>query len=361
MPDPNDSAATPGDGDSAGDGLPGFPVPAGGADGGSDVDVASVDSGHAPAAGDDAGPVGGAPPATAAAAPAGGFTFAGKAYKDVAAAEAEFKSLGGRVPGLQKTLAERESALAEREAELQRMHRALSLTQAEREQGKDGKKVEPEPGFADSLLKSGDLDVIAELAETKGMKSALYTLADALEQRVGALVKREVGTVNETVQGITHQDQVKQTISRVVTAARQLSPDYPELAESENPEVQEARQEILAIYKSYPPEFTLHFPGDALRLAVIRYRDTHGTPTWAQPPGSSGSPSAGIVKAAEAAAAAATAPAIDGTATPRPQSAPMTRQQALEKDLDDADRSSRIVSADGFDFGVRRRVAASAA
>jgi len=318
---------------------------------------ASAGSGHAPGAGDDA-TSGQGGQAAAAASPgpaAGAFTFAGRQFPSQAKAEEWAKSHVGRVPDLQRKVATYEQQLATQRDELDRATRALALRHAEGGQGgQSGKDAASGPkSWADELVDSGELEFIADLAETKGLGHAVYALAQQFDKRFqGALKEQLQGAVGP----IQQRREFEEHVGRTLTAVRQLSSDYPELDESnQSPEAAEARDEIIRIWTSLPREFALGDPGEALRYAAFRYRNQHGTPTWAVPPATSGSPSAGVARAAERAGAVPDGAVLDGSGTPRqrPNGKPATRAEAFEKDLEDASRS-RIAAPDGFDLGFRR-------
>jgi hypothetical protein len=315
-------------------------------DGGVGVDGASVDSGHAPAVdGDAASATKRQGAAAASPATTDGLTFT-RRFKTAEELRA-FETDAGRVRQLQSNFAKQEKRLAEFEAlktEHDRALRLLTLQQAERGQGGaagSGAPAKAEPkSWAEEINESGDLKFVADQMRDASVEHGLYALVDLLEKRTGARVDR---ALSETVQPLQQKTEFNGHLSRVMTAVKTLSKDFPELREGENedaPEMAEARQEILNVWRTLPRELSLGDPVRALKIAVREYRETHGLPASAALPGSSGSPSAGVTDAAEAARAAAASGVVDGSGTPRPRpnggTRPTVREQFEREMLDDS-------------------------
>jgi hypothetical protein len=232
------------------------------------------------------------------------------------------------------------------------------------QQGGQGQGQQPQgqpqgpKSFAESLAAGGEnspLAFIAQLAEEKGIAHALYAYAEQQEQYLNSKIEQ---AVQENVQPLQRREQFQQAMSSVTGAARKLAPYYPELDESsQSPEALEAQQEILGIWKTLPPEVQIGDPETAWEVAVMRYRRANGTPTFATPPGTSGSPSARAALASEGALAGAVSSPIEGTGTPRPrpsgQPGQMSAEDAFEADILGAE-SSFAKSLDGKNLGWRR-------
>ena len=113
------------------------------------------------------------------------------------------------------------------------------------------------------------------------------------------------------------RNETTNALNRAMSVTRELAQEFPELDPSnESEEAQAAQQEILGIVKAFPPEMLVTNPDFVLGMAVMAYREMYGAPTFAQPPGSSGSPSAFAAEAAEAASGGALP--LDGSGVPRP-------------------------------------------
>jgi len=323
--------------------------------GGSQAVGASADLGHAPGVGGDAGLASDAAASVAAPASAPSeFVFGGRKFKSQAEAEAYLRRQLDSNRGLTNKLTRFEQL----EAENAELHRALNLRHAGGEQGTTGGEPAASKGWGDELTESGDLDLLQELAEraeAKGqnpLRHALYGLAQIMGERVSGLVDK---SLEERIAPREAQDKFNEYMTGVTGAVHKLTPDYPELDDAnQSPEANEARQAILAIWKSFPKEFSIGQPLRALRLAVQEYRETNGTPVFAVAPGTSGSPSAKVASAAERAAGAGTAVLDSGTPSkPRPGAVPKTPQQELEEELGAVDRLAAR-GAGGMDLGVRR-------
>jgi hypothetical protein len=179
----------------------------------------------------------------------------------------------------------------------------------------------PKP-FAKELAETGELDVIAKIFSDPemGPGHAMYRMAELFDKRQ----QEQVGQVREEILGQFQQTQVRSQQERAVAKAigvtKALSADYPELdGNNQSDEAIEAQQGILEIIKALPQgaEWLATDPEEALRYAAERYRRTNGTPMFAQPPGTSGSPSVLAAHAAEKAASAAASVPLDGSGVPR--------------------------------------------
>lgn len=155
------------------------------------------------------------------------------------------------------------------------------------------------PGsFAERLATSGDLDFISQLAEEKGIGHAMFEMARLMEQHT-----------QEQIQGIRDQEitpfienfQLQQGVTQLLSSVKPILSEFPELeADSDtSPEVAEAHEYVLNTLKDLPPAWLAQNGPSAIRRAILEYRHLYGTPNFANPPGSSGSPSHYALAAAE--------------------------------------------------------------
>ncbi|HUW58419.1 MAG TPA: hypothetical protein VMZ92_17410 [Planctomycetota bacterium] len=315
---------------------------------------ASADGGSVPAVGGDARPgpapsAGSAVPATVA----GEYLFGGRKFRDQGHAEQFFRTQLGKVPGIEKRLA----GLDQLEQENAELHRRLNLRNAEGGQGRprEATPAKPKGGWGQELIESGDLALINELAEQKGVGHALYAMAELMGERTQTLLDQTVEQrVGERIGAIEKRQEFGEHMGNVMTAVRKLAPEYPELDEkNDSPEAVEAREAILAIWRSLSPAEALGDPETSLDYAVHKYRRLNGTPAFAVPPGSNASTSARVALAAER-AAGSQAVLDEGTPSkPRPSGVPRTAQEELADELGEVDRNVARGSS-GMNLGVRR-------
>jgi hypothetical protein len=171
--------------------------------------------------------------------------------------------------------------------------------------------------FSEELLKSGELDFIANAAENPelGVKGMVLALAQAFDKRMDARVAQ---LQSEAIDPVVRRMEGAPIVARGLAAAQKLAVQFPEIADdNDSPEAEEAQQEILRTIEALPRDWVRSNPDRAIKMAVMEYRDLHGVPTFAQPPGMSGSPSSLAASAAEAAAARTTAAPLDGSGVPR--------------------------------------------
>jgi len=356
--------ATVGAADASSPATPGAGTGSTGVDGGG-REGASAGIGNAPGSGADAGlgPEGGeGAAADAVAAPAAtpapdGYVFAGRKFRDQKHAEDYIKAQLGILPGTQRKLAALERMVDERSAELESLRRSGAAPRGV-VQGDDGQRGEPGAQVASwgkALKDSGDLELISEIAETKGFGAAAFALATVIGERTEASIQQQIEQrVEQRLNQGDKRREFDQNMGKVQAAIRHLGPIYPELDESnDTPEAGDARLGIIEIWKSYPPEFSLGNPLRALKLAVQEYREEHGTPVFAVPPGSSGSPSARVAAAAERGSAGDAVLDTGVRARPRPGGQPLSAQEELAQSLSKAD-ATHVRTSSGFDLGVRR-------
>jgi hypothetical protein len=213
--------------------------------------------------------------------------------------------------------------------------------------------------FAKGLAESGELDVINQIANdpNMGIGHAMFRMAELFEKRL----QEQTEGVREEVLGQFEQTQVRSQQERAVVhaigQAKALAADYPELDENNHSdEAVTAQQGILEILKALPQgaEWLASDPGEALRYAAERYRRMNGTPIFAQPPGTSGSPSARAAQAAEAAAGASAAVPLDGTGVPRqrPNGQPETMADRIRRENRELSKMAKTPSGRPLGFAV---------
>lgn len=272
------------------------------------TDAAGVDgsqsavSGNAPGNGVDGGVGGGdLAQATASASQPGQYLFRGRTFRDQRHAE---EVLGGeidRVRGVQRQNSELQKQVEAANAELNALRGLLSQGQMPgRMQGmpqapqNDGAPQ----SFADKLAKSGDLDFIAQLAEEKGISHAMYEMARLMDQHTQEQIQ---GFRDQEITPFIRNYEMQQGLSRVMGSVKPVLAEFPELEADpeQSPEAAEAQQFVLERVKAFPREWLAENGAVAVRQAILEYRHLYGTPNFANPPGSSGSPSAHALAAAE--------------------------------------------------------------
>jgi hypothetical protein len=218
---------------------------------------------------------------------------------------------------LQRQNADITKQLQQREAEIATLR---SLAQQGPVQGAaQGQKSSGPPSFADELANSGELELFAKIAQDPemGMGHAMYAMAQAFDKRLTSAMEQ---VQSETIQPLIRRQDGAEKMARVFSTVKEMSSDFPELVdygENTPEDIAEAQQTILGMLEQLPPEWLANKPKDALWYAVTKYREMHGTPQFAQPPGTSESPSALVAAAAEKAAKASSATPLDGSGVPR--------------------------------------------
>lgn len=300
----------------------------------------SAPAGSAPGGGVDAGTAGEAT-GTPAAQSAAQFAFLKRKFNDQKHAEEVLGSEIGMTRGLQRQNAELTKRLSTMEAELNALRPLVVERQTPRGQGQGVREGASAPGasqsFAKELAESGELELIAKIAADPemGMGHAMYRMAELLDQRNSKQLEQLRGEVTGTLEEREARQKQQVAVARGLTAAKSLVTDYPELDnDNQSDEAIEAQQAILDIITNLPqgPQWLATDPTECLRYAAERYRRTHGTPIFAQPPGTSGSPSVRAAQAAEAAGAVAAT--IEGSGVPRqrPNGQPETPAERIKRE-----------------------------
>lgn len=252
------------------------------------------------------------------------FLFGGRKYRDQKHAEDSVRALFGKVPSVQRENAHLQAQLSEMQEEMSALR---AMARAQGGQGKPDKGSPAEQkAFADELVESGELEFITQLAEEKGIGHAVYALAQVQEKKLQAAIQQ---LREEAIQPIVFQNEVQNTMTRVMGTARELAQYFPELDDNNSsPEAQQAQSEILEIIGRYPPEFLKENPEMVIAGATLLWREANGIPTFGKEPGSSGSPSAFAAQAAEAAQGSMP---LDGPGVPHPGNGRENPQDRIRK------------------------------
>jgi hypothetical protein len=312
----SETMAAPGGGDSAASAPAPAPSPAPSSD-----FQASAGSGNAPEAGGDATTGDLTASASPAAAASAKFRFLNREWNDLSHAEQSIKAQIGRIPETQRQNAELTRKLAEASATIEALQR-VAAGQRGGEAGQGAPQGRQDGGaapqsLAEQLATDGTLKEIAEIANDPnyGIGHAMFVMAEAMEKAVN---KRFESFRGDVVDPFIQKQTQAQHVARGFSATRELVTEgFPELDnDNHSPEAEEAQAHVLDFIRQIPPETFVQDPKRFLRLAVLDYRHANGTPVFAQPPGSSGSPSDLASRAAERAAGGASP--LDGTGVPRP-------------------------------------------
>ena len=184
-----------------------------------------------------------------------------------------------------------------------------------------------------------------------GAQKFTYALAEIMGNEMQSLEQR---IVEQHFQPFVRQAQFREHESRALGAARNLGSEFPEFDNgNQAPEAVEAQQAFVSTLKQFPPEWTVANPEMAMLATALLTRYQHGTPIFAQAPGTSGSPSARAALAAEA--GMETPGPIDGSsARPRPAAPqPRTAEDQFEADIIGAD-DKLARNLEGKPLGWRR-------
>jgi hypothetical protein len=295
-----------------------------GSEAGGSGSLASGDGGSAPAVAVDAALDPNAQGGQPSAQQISEFLFAGRKWRDQKHAEEYFRSQAGRTPDLQRKHAEMERSLQEREQTIQALQRALATGQIPQQgQGAANGPAAPagEHSFAEELVKSGDLQFITGLLQdpNQGVEKFTVALADRMDRAFNERLQRMEA---EKIQPFIRQAQFEKEMGSTMGIARQLGQQFPELDNAnQSPEAVEHQQAFIETLKQLPPEFVRANPEVAFQMVAAYTRHQYGTPVFAQPPGTSGSPSARAALASEEMLAQAISTPAVGTGTPRPRPA----------------------------------------
>jgi hypothetical protein len=183
--------------------------------------------------------------------------------------------------------------------------------------------------FADRLAQSGDLTFISQLAEEKGIAHAMYEMARLMEQHTKEQIQ---GFRDQEIAPFIQNYQLQQGVQQFIGSVKPILTEFPELSvdPEQSPEAKEAQNFVMERVQAFPREWLAKNGDTAVRQAILEYRHLYGTPMFANPPGSSGSPSAHALAAAER---GGTTP-LNGPGTPpqRPGNAPETPGERMKRE-----------------------------
>lgn len=183
---------------------------------------------------------------------------------------------------------------------------------------------DPNAPLANRLAQNGELDFLVDLLNTKEGEDptlGVKRFAAGFAQIMGREIQQAVEADRQQHFGAFQQRQEQQqAVAQTFGAIRSLAQQFPELDENNtSPEAVEHQQAFIEIFQQFPPEMRKANPGLVARACALLTRDMHGTPVFATPPGTSGSPSAAAVMASAQALGQATPDTLSGTGTPRPR------------------------------------------
>lgn len=315
---------------------------------------ASAAGGSAPASGGDAqvvgsGSDGGAPEGSPSgeSEAAAAFRILNREFRDQKHAEEVLGSEIGAKRGLQRQNADLTKKLQQYEALLENLQ-----GQNLRGNGSGGNVQAPKQeateevkSFAEHLAKSGELEYLNKLAQNPeiGVAGAIYEALKAKEtwdqQHGNEGLQKEISGLKQLFVETEGARATEARTARIVTATKKLTAEYPELddlppeaSDEAHEERQQMWQAIWAQLQSTPPAIDPETgktipngfiwlkaePEKAIRYAVKSFRETYGTPVFAQAPGTSESPSARVAAAAERRSSGGDA--LDGSGVPRSKS-----------------------------------------
>jgi len=222
------------------------------------------------------------------------------------------------------------------------------------------KPAEPEKPWADTI----DYAFAEEIAAEKGLKFALYYMAQEHEKRLNAVLADVDKRIEGSVQPFAQRHQQSQLLDETYGTIREMAALQSESGAFLFPEFRDGdpaiAQEVIRIWTALPTRLTLNPETRQLAMehAIYKFREQHGWPGRSAAPGNgapatSGGASSGVLRAAERAAQGA--PVLDGSGTPRPNPIPPgmeSPQAALQRELDES--ASRVLKTkDGISLGVR--------
>jgi hypothetical protein len=319
-----DSSVASGSGDGAASAPSGNADPTAGGfttgDGGTGS-LASAGGGSAPAPGGDAA-LGGldgqapqAPPQTLSE-----FQFANRKFRDQKAAEDYFRSQVGRVPETQRKLAEYERQVGELTQTVSAFQRMMASGQVGGQgQGAANGPAAPagEQDFAERFAQK-ELPWLMEQLNHPEQGAQRFTVG--LAHVIGQELRQQREQIMGEIQARDQRQAQERAVGSAFGVARNLAQDFPELDEhNSSPEAIEHQQAFIENLKQFPQGFAAENPQFAMLAAALVTRHQYGTPMVAQPPGTSGSPSARALLASEQALAGAVGSPIQGNGTPRPR------------------------------------------
>lgn len=250
------------------------------------------------------------------------FEFAGQSFKSREAAEQEVRTALGRY----KTAQSEAAQATKRANEADRIAReAANLARAWQEHATGAQRQvvpqvqtpqEPEKPWIDTL----DWDFAQELAEEKGLQTALYWTVQQMDARYNEMLDKRLKAALAPHEQRNEQSQkYQETMSTFNTVAFEVNQEgglrFPELHD------QSQAEEIVRIWSTLDPRLAMSPRG--VRMAVLEYRDTNGvsvgqSSTGLAPAGGNGA-SQDVLRGARS-SALASAEVLNGNGSPRPAS-----------------------------------------
>jgi hypothetical protein len=284
--------------------------------------------------------------------------FAGRKWQSQKQAEEAWKANLGR--NWEPKLRAAEERAAQMEAEVQALRAALTGGGGQGQGAARGAQptqaTDPNAPLAKRLVQSGDLDFLVDMLQTRdgedpslGVKRFTAGLADIIDKRIGEAVERDR---NEHLQPFLQRTAQERAVASTMGSIRALAQHFPELDESNaSPEAVEHQQAFVENFKRFPPEMHRDAPDFVALATALVTRWQYGVPVFAQPPGTSGSPSAAAIAASAHALGQATPDTLSGTGTPRqrPNGQPESAEERIRRE--NAAAPGRFRSPNGVDLG----------
>lgn len=249
------------------------------------------------------------------------FEFAGQKFPSREAAEQEARTAFGRVRAAQRETSQLQQRLAAAEKQAREATQVANAwhehaTRGQRqEKPQETQPQEPEKPWYDTL----DWDFVTELAQEKGVQTALYWAMQQMDQRYTGLLdkrlKEALAPHEQRSQATQMYEQTMSTFNEVAYEADEAgSYLYPELHD------QASAGDVVRIWATLDRSVAMTPRG--VRLAVLEYRYQNGqlrNGAIGAPPGTAGANGAsqGVLRSA-AQSARASSEVLSGNGTPRP-------------------------------------------
>jgi hypothetical protein len=242
------------------------------------------------------------------------FEFAGERYASREAAEQAVKTALGRYRTAQSRAAEMEKA-ARDATQVARAWEEYAKREQRQPQVQTPQPQEPEKPWYDTL----DWDFVTELAQEKGVQTALYWAMQQMDQRYTGLLDSRL---KEALAPHEQRSQVTQKYEQSMDTFKQVAYQTDESGTLLFPELhdQDQARDVVRIWTTLDPSIALTPRG--VLLAVLEYRHQNGIPRNGQtgalpsPAGANGA-SQGVLRGAQS-SARASSEVLSGNGTPRP-------------------------------------------
>jgi hypothetical protein len=249
------------------------------------------------------------------------FEFAGQKFASREAAEQEARTAFGRVRAAQRETSQLQQRLAAAEKQAREATQVANAwhehaTRGQRQENpRETQPQEPEKPWYDSL----DWDFVSELAQEKGVQTALYWAMQQMDQRYTGLLDKRL---KEALAPHEQRSQVSQAHARAMETFQGVADQTDESGNPLFPELydQVTAADVVRIWTTLDP--SIQFTPDGVELAVVRYRRLNGqfrngeSGALPSPAGANGA-SQGVLRSA-AQSARASSEVLSGNGTPRP-------------------------------------------